>query len=279
MSTLYKSRVAAVVFALGLSLASLSYATEQEGEEESLAEQTEPERPTANLNVSLYSQYIWRGYELSKNSAVFFPSLTVAYKGFSCNVWADLDTDYNHPQALVDAEGQPIDSEMRLWETDLVLSYANSISKLNYTLGWIYYDTNGYSAREDVKNQEVFLILGWDWSLLNPSFSVWREIELGPSWYLNLALSHSIGFDNGWSLDIGGWVSYMDSERDGYRSWHDGNLWAGLNIPLNKYFTLTPKVQYSFPLSSGADHNLQASSFDGGDSQFVYGGLILDVSI
>ena len=270
MTTKCKLYVSLVAFVLALLLGSFSYA--QEAAEEPAAVES-PARPTANLNVSLFSQYIWRGFELSKNSAVFFPSLTVAYKGFACNVWTDFDTDYNHPLAQV---GQ--DSTQRLWETDLVLTYANSISKLNYTFGWIYYDTNGYSAAEDSKNQELFLILGYAWPLLNPTFSVWSEIELGPSWYLNLALSHSFGFDNGWSLDIGGWVSYWDQEWADYRSWHDGNLWAGLKIPITKYISLTPKVQYAFPLSSGADHAMQAASFDGGDSQFVYGGLILDVT-
>ena len=33
-----------------------------------------PEDLTADLNVSLYSQYIWRGYELSRDSVVIFPT-------------------------------------------------------------------------------------------------------------------------------------------------------------------------------------------------------------
>jgi len=257
-----KLRIGVMACVLGLSLLSIAYAQEA---------------PTANLNVSVYSQYIWRGYELSKNSAVFFPSLTVGWKGFACNVWVDFDTNYHAEEP----------NTHRLWETDWVLTYANSISKLKYTVGWIYYDTNPPqgSGAIDSSAQELFLILGLDWPLLNPTFSVWSEIQNGPSWYMNLALSHSFGFGDGYSFDVGGWVSYWDKNNeaeepylDGYRSWHDGNLWAGLKIPLNKYISLTPKVQYSFPLSTGADRFMQMFSMHGNESQFVYGGLILDVT-
>ena len=99
-----------------------------------------PEDLTADLNVSFYSQYIWRGYGLSRDSLVIFPTLTVGYKGFAVNLWADLDTALQEP---------PGDKAFKLRETDLTLSYSNSYEpwKLNYSLGWIYYDTDGASRR------------------------------------------------------------------------------------------------------------------------------------
>ena len=36
----------------------------------------EEEKPTANLTVGAYSQYIWRGFELSKDSLVIQPKST-----------------------------------------------------------------------------------------------------------------------------------------------------------------------------------------------------------
>ena len=41
----------------------------------------EDEKPTADLSVSVLSAYIWRGQELSKDSAVVQPSMTVGYGG------------------------------------------------------------------------------------------------------------------------------------------------------------------------------------------------------
>ncbi|MDO9111281.1 MAG: hypothetical protein Q7U40_11535, partial [Desulfatirhabdiaceae bacterium] len=36
-------------------------------------------KPTASLDLGVFSQYIWRGFELSHNSVVVQPSATLAY--------------------------------------------------------------------------------------------------------------------------------------------------------------------------------------------------------
>ena len=50
------------------------------------------EKPTGDFTVAAMSRYIWRGYELSRNSIVVQPSATIGYKGFSANIWGNLDT-------------------------------------------------------------------------------------------------------------------------------------------------------------------------------------------
>jgi hypothetical protein len=232
-----------------------------------------PEDLTADFNLSLYSQYIWRGYGLSKNSFVLFPTMTVGYKGVAVNLWTDLDTRYyNYPA------GQ--DKDFKLQETDVTVSYSNSYEpwKLNYTLGWIYYDTDGTDGRTPSKNQEIFLTLGLD-TLLKPTFSVYQEIELGHAWYFQLGLSHSFAVYKDWSLDLAGTVSYYNNKSFGdFSDFHDGNISAGLKIPLNKYLSVKPNIQYSFPLTSAASREINDGSF-GHDNQFVYGGLIIDLAI
>ena len=267
------------VFVLGMSLGTFSYS--QEAKPEKPAEQTPqvppgwkaiPEDLTANLNTSFYSKYVWRGLESSKDSLVIFPSFTIGYKGFAFNVWADLDTRFANPP-------QGEDKEFKLQETDITLSYTNRIKplKLDYTLGWIYYDTDGFDGNTPTKNQELFTTLALDVPL-KPTLSVYQEIETGRAWYATLGLSHGFKIYNDWSLDLGGWVSYLyNKSSDDYNSLHDGNLWAGLTIPLNRYFSVTPKIQYSFPLGSNAADRIEANSYNGKDSNFVYGGIIFDV--
>lgn len=252
------------------------------------AGKTIPEDLTADFNLSLYSQYIWRGYELSRGSVVFFPTLTVGYKGFAVNLWADLDTRF----------AGSADKEFKLQETDVTITYSNSIKplKLNYTVGWILYDYQPSQEIEvpagavpgdtihvkDTKNQELFLSLGLD-TILKPTLTVYNEIEAGQSWYLSLALSHSFAVYKDWSLDLAGWVSYYDKSRnsegtDGFGSFHDGNIAAGLKIPINNYASIKPNIQYSFPLSGAAADRIKRSSFSG-HNNFVYGGLIFDLAI
>ena len=52
---------------------------------------------------------------------------------------------------------------------------------------------------------------------------------------------------------------------------------VSLTIPVNSYFSIIPKIQYSFPLSSTARKRIEANSFNGQDSNFLYGGLIFDL--
>lgn len=224
-----------------------------------------PEDLTADFNLSIYSQYIWRGYELSRGSVVFFPTMTIGYKGFAVNLWADLDTRF---------AGGDNHGKFRLQETDVTVTYSNSYEpwKLNYTVGWILYNY------QPGQNQEVFLSLGVD-TLLKPTLTVYNEIQIGQAWYFNLALSHSFEIYKDWSLDLAGWVSYLhDKSSNDFSNFHDGNIAAGLKIPINSYLSIKPNIQYSFPLSGDASREIKASSFSN-RSHYVYGGLILDLAI
>lgn len=227
----------------------------------------ESEKPTCDMAVTAYSQYIWRGYELSQDSIVIFPEMSVSYKGFAATIWADLDLDY---------AGETISNRSELLETDLVLSYGNSVGMLNYAVGWIYYDFDGG------EDQEVYVTLGLD-TILSPEINIYRGIQSVDSWYVTFGLSHSFDLKNGWSVDLGGVVGYYeiaDGDLDGgdYSAMHDATISAGLNIPLNDWATLTPSINYTFALSGDAEDLLDDASFDGSDSDFIYGGVTLAVS-
>lgn len=78
----------------------------------------EEEVPSADLSVAVLSDYIWRGQELSYDSIVVQPSMTVSYMGFSANLWGNLDTDPYAP-----GEDDPAN-----WsETDFTLSYSRAL--------------------------------------------------------------------------------------------------------------------------------------------------------
>ncbi|MCX5887550.1 MAG: hypothetical protein NT096_16845 [Proteobacteria bacterium] len=270
-------------------------------------EQEEEARPTLSASYTFFSQYIWRGYELSKDSLVMFPSITISYKGFGLNVWGDYDTHY---------EGT---DHKEWWETDFVFTYSNNLGNIprlgsmwdkfknvNYTIGYIYYDTNADNVTYETNiyrrgrlvttktyhpgtgdNEEIYLILSYS-MFANPTFSVWRQIEDGEEWYFNFGLSQNFPFPvkcswaQDWTIDVGTWISYYDREanyeKTAYSAMHDANLWMALNIPLNKYFTLSPTIQYSAPLSNNAKQELEACSFSGDASRFLYGGLVFKVA-
>jgi hypothetical protein len=241
-----------------------------------------PDDLYADFNLSVYSQYIWRGNELSRDSLVFFPQLTVGYKGFAVTTWVDLDTNFHN--------WEPGQREFKLAETDVIVSYSNSYApwKLNYSLGWILYDFqpvagNANGSITDTKNQEVYLTLGLD-TFLKPTLSIYQEIETGHAWYFQLGVSQSFNVYKDWSLDTALTASFMQNtaskdENLEISAFHDGNLSVGLKIPINKYVYIKPNMQFSFPLSEAAAERISYGNMGGSRNTFLYGGLILDVAL
>jgi hypothetical protein len=235
----------------------------------------EEAKPSASADVGVFSQYIWRGYELSKDSVVIQPSMTVGYKDVSLNLWGNLDTHaYNDP-----------DHESQFNETDMTLSYSKGFGMVNLGVGYIYY---GLDAVTD--SQEIYLSVGLD-TLLSPTLTVYREIAHLPSWYVSLGISHSIELMKKITLDLAGSVGYYYSEDDDfvevddnlnpttekYRDFHNGLVSVGLTIPVAEYFTIKPMIAYSFPLTNEADNLIKSTSFSN-KSDFVYGGVTASLS-
>lgn len=221
------------------------------------------EAPTAELSVGMSNSYVWRGFELNDDSIVIQPSMTIAYNGFSANLWANLDTD-------VAATGS------KKWnETDLTLAYDTSFDKIGLGVGYIYY---ALDSAED--SQEMYVSVSYD-TLLSPSLTIYRDYDSYAGLYLNVAISHSLPIKENLNLDLGASIGYLsaddastmaDSTGGAYSELHDGVISASMTFPVAKYVTVTPEIKYSFGLSSEAETLLEGSN-SSGDSSIIYGGV------
>jgi uncharacterized protein (TIGR02001 family) len=224
------------------------------------------DKPEADLTTGFYSQYIWRGFALSRDSLVIQPSLTVSYKGVGMNLWGNLDTE----QYAADEA----DKTSNFNETDLTLSYDGSAGKVGYGIGYIYYGLDGVKD-----TQEVYASVGFD-TLLSPSLTVYQDIT-GLKWlYVKAAIGHSLELTREVSLDLGASVSYLDDNED-YNEIHDGVLSASVSIPVAEYISVSPELYYSFPLGSKAKDYLQAANsatIDKAKADYVYGGLAVNLA-
>lgn len=230
----------------------------------------EEEKPTADLTVSVLSQYIWRGFALSEDSVVVQPSMTVGYKGFAFNLWGNLDTD-------------PV-GDLDNWnETDMTLSYDWAAGPMGFSAGYIFYALDGV---ED--SQEVYFSLGLD-TLLSPTVTVYREIYHAPHWYITADISHSFALPADISLDLGAQVSYLVSDDEGaypevddhgnvkgeYDDFRNGVVSVALNVPASEYITVTPEIYWSFPLNGDSESLTRDAGLSVTDDKdnFVYGGV------
>ena len=224
------------------------------------AAMAEEEVPSADASVAFLSKYVWRGFELSDDSIVVQPSLSVSYMGFGANLWANLDTD----EAW---------SGTHNWnETDFTLSYDGAYEKLGYGVGWIYY------ALEDGADdtQEFYGTLSYD-ILLAPSLTIYYDTDrFAGAWYANLGFGHSFMIAEKYSLDLGLAFGYLD-DGESYNEFHDGLLSASMSFPVGKYVAITPEIYWSFPLSGESGDLIQLASISD-DDNFVYGGLSVSFS-
>ncbi|MBA3007554.1 MAG: hypothetical protein KJ900_11795 [Proteobacteria bacterium] len=232
----------------------------------------EEDKPTADLTFGAYSQYIWRGFELSKDSLVIQPSMTVAYKGFSANLWGNLDTDQY---------SDTTDGTNNWNETDMTLAYGWEMGPAAFSVGYIYYALDGVDD-----SQEVFVSAALN-TLLTPTLTVYREIDSYQGWYTTLGISHSFPVQGDITLDLGAQASYLsadeastfaDANGDSYSNFHDGMLSVGVTVPVSTYITINPKLSYTFALSNDAQDLMQASSKNGNDDNFIYGGVSVSMA-
>jgi hypothetical protein len=250
------------------------------------SESTE-DKPAANVYVDILSQYMWRGFALSQASAVIQPSLTASYKGFSLNVWGNLDSN---------AKFQNNPSVGTKWdETDLTFSYTREIyGGLSGTVGCIYYAyaLNSVFAGADVPDSfEVYGGLSYTFPWFTLAVTGYREVSHYPGWTIQFDVSRNLKLP--WydmSVDLGMTYFYLNSKDStvypgtfntqgqpvddnvAFSGMLSGQLAAALNIPLGKYFTITPKIGFAFPLSGNATNLIRYSSWDGVQNH-IYGGL------
>jgi len=247
-------------------------------------------KPTGEAAVAVLSQYIWRGYEMSRHSVVLQPSMTVGYRDFTANVWGNLDTRPYYAGTLSDK------SYSSAWnETDVTLSYAKDLGPVTLGGGYIYYGLGALNAdaAKRMDAQELFVSLGLN-TILAPTLTVYKEIDHYRNWYFLLGLSHTFTLGKAVSLKLSATASYLLSTDettyprfDGnalattekFNNFHDGNITASLPIMVTDAISLTPTISCVFPLSGDARDEMKGFGLSGAvpsdrNGTFVFGGLV-----
>lgn len=252
----------------------------------------EEEKPTGDFTTAVLNQYIWRGYEMSRNSIVIQPSITLGYSGFTANIWGNLDTKaYSSTNA----------SYPGTWnETDLTLSYSKTLGLFTVGGGYIYYSLASLNkdAADRNDSQELFATVSLS-TLLSPTLTVYKEIDHYRNWYFLLGVSHVFELHKMVSLKLAASASYLLSTdadtyprfdgsgaatTDKFSHFHDGSVSAALPIKVSDRITITPTLSYTFPLSSEARDEIKGYGLKGTalpserDSSFVVGGITASFS-
>jgi hypothetical protein len=251
----------------------------------------EEEKPTGDFTTAVLSKYVWRGYELSRNSVVVQPSMTIGYKGFTANFWGNLDTK-PYDAGTMDYSGT--------WnETDWTLSYSKTLGPVTVGGGYIYYSlaSPNSSAPDPLDSQELFGVISLN-TLLAPTLTVFKEVDHYHNWYFQLGISHAIEFNKMVSLKLAASAGYLLSTdagtyakydgnalptADKFSNFHDGSVSASLPIKVSSLITITPTASYFFPLSGDAKDEMKGKGLMGTtaserDSAFFVGGILASLT-
>jgi hypothetical protein len=249
----------------------------------------EEEKVTGEVAASVLSAYIWRGQEMTRHSVVIQPSMTASYKGFTANLWGNLDT---RPYSTT---GE--DYSSNLTETDITLSYSRKFGIVQAGVGYIYYGLAAAApgGPDLPDSQEIFVSLGLD-TILAPTLTVYKEIDHYLQWYFLLGVSHTFALHEKIGLKLAASASYLlstdentyakyDSDSlpttDKYNNFHDGTVTVSLPIAVYKTLSVTPTISYVFPLSNDAKYEMRARGLQvldnpsDKDSAYLYGGVTL----
>jgi hypothetical protein len=251
------------------------------------AKQIPDDKVTGEAAVGVLSAYIWRGQELTRHSVVVQPSATINYKGFSANIWGNLDTN---PYSAGNNE-----YSSNFTETDITLSYTIALGKFRAGAGYIYYALAApYAGGTDpLDSQEVFVTLSLD-TILSPTLTIYKEVDHYHQWYATLGFSHVFQFTEMIGLKLAATASYLKSDEaatypefdsnalptaDKYNNFHDATVSVALPLTLTKNLTVTPIATYVFPLSDDAGYEMKGRGLQGTafpadrKSSFLYGGV------
>ncbi len=267
------------------------------------AQAAEEDKPTASFAVDLMSQYIWRGFALSRDSVVLQPSVTVGWKGFSVNIWGNFDTYEKNPFIGPPWRGGK-------WnETDFTLGYSRDIyngdwlKAVTVSVGGIYYVLDG-TANPQGDSFELYTGLAVDVNWFKLAAVANYEMFHYPGVWLTLGISRVFELPfvplEGATLEVGNNILFLFSrDQAAYpdpqdrrlasdeplraRAFSDplaGQLYATLNLPVYKYVTISPKVGFWYALGGKSTYLLGGggrNSFTGlsWDNQHnhVYGGV------
>ncbi|MEN6359431.1 MAG: hypothetical protein ABFD59_05165, partial [Smithella sp.] len=251
---------------LALMLTSMPMAARAAEEPQPAEKKQEEAKVTGEIAASVLSAYIWRGQELSRDSVVIQPSATVNYRGFTANIWGNLDTD---PYSVTGGE-----NSSNYTETDVTLSYTHKFGIVSAGAGYIYYGLAAAApgGPDLLDSQEIFVSLGLG-TILAPTLTVYKEVDHYHQWYATLGISHTFALHEKVGLKLAAQASYLKSDdettyaeydsdslatTDKFNNFHDGVVSLSLPVAVTGNLTITPTVSYVFPLSDDAKYEMRA---------------------
>jgi uncharacterized protein (TIGR02001 family) len=117
---------------------------------------------TTSANISLTSNYVWRGMTQTDNAPAIQGGFDFGYKGFYIGTWASNISWTNENDSSMELDGY--------------FGYANKYAGIDYDLGYIRYAYP--KVQKDYNFDEVYLSLGKEFSFGNISVKYSKAVDV-----------------------------------------------------------------------------------------------------
>ena len=203
------------------------------------AEKEEEKSVSAGADLCFYDKYVWRGLILN-DDPVFQPDVWFSYKGFTLNIWANMDlTDFSNNKGEIN-------------EIDYTVEYSLKWEPFNLTAGVVHYSVPNTHLPS---TSEVYGTAGYD-VLLQPTLTVYYEFQQADGFYGELGVSHGFELPKfsesiAASLDLSAQVGLASKNWNSFNYGADHTaftnvlLTAGVKISAGDHLSVTPTINYS----------------------------------
>lgn len=223
-----------------------------------------------DITADFYSKYIWRGQNLN-DDYVFQPGANITWGGLTAGIWGSLDlTNIN-------------DNSGEFTEVDYSLDYSGDvpgIDGLGFSIGVINYHFPSVTG----DTTELY----WGFALdapLNPSITVYHDIDEINGTYISIGLRHSINRiieltpDLPVGIEIGASLGIGDSDYNagywGVNRARPNDLALSIAFPMEiGGWTFAPSINYVTLVSD----SIRDSDAFAKDSDYFFTGLSLSKS-
>ncbi len=231
-----------------------------------------------SLDLPVVSAYVWRGMEIN-DDWVLQPSLTLGYKGFSFNLWGNMDlTDFGEDYCTYTSD---CDSRAaQFTEIDLTIAYNHSFDNFTLGVGLIDYLYPNWDNSSDT--QEVYLSGSFD-VLLQPSLTISYDFNAIDGFYANFGIGHSFSIIDNFGIDLSSSIGYGGSDYNSVSFGSDDSAFVDFNIGISLPYNATdniaiiPMLTLTTLLDSDIRDSIENNVY-GNDDTYIYGGVNVSFS-
>ncbi len=184
-----------------------------------LAEEEGPFAPeNFSANITLTSDYIFRGETQSANQPAVQGGFDWAYNNFNLGIWV---SNVDFTSAIPDT----------LLEVDYYAGYSKTIGSFDYSLNLFYYTYPGANdGTAELDYFELLPSLSYTFSDVTFEPSVYVQYGFSPDYFGEEGTGHNFEGGIGFSLPIGfgldGWVGYQEIDGDALGTDIEWTYWS-----------------------------------------------------